>query len=164
MYFRWRYGYIENNYYIDETYLNLLRNSNQPYKKNISLLLNSRSRNIIVPENTTISQLYKALLFKYGLGFTFLNNGNTLTENDYRIVIDGETIVILEINNIESGFGRIYGKTINSKIINENSSDKEKRITFSAIIGTLNSFKHFIKSIEDQFHLKVKKFYFEKKK
>ena len=86
-----------------------------------------------------------------------------MTENDYRIVIDGETIVILEINNIESGFGRIYGKTINSKIINENSSDKEKRITFSAIIGTLSSFKHFIKSIEDQFHLKVKKFYFEKK-
>ena len=109
---------IESNYYFDDTYLNLLIKNNQNGKKNVNLeIRGGYSKNIIVPDNTTFSQLFKALILFYGLGFGIVNHGYQLKENDNRNMSDGEKIKIFNKFALIGGFAKIYGKEIKAKKI-----------------------------------------------
>ena len=151
---------IENNYYNDDTYLNLLVDKNQNTEKiNLSLYYNDKFfRNLIISKNITISQIYKALLLNFGLNFNFRYKGKLLEENDNNIMLEERTIInICSLHSVCQGLER-YGKTITIEIKAEKQDNSE-----CFVFGTLNSLKTLIKAIEERSHKKVQKFFFDKK-
>ena len=62
---------IENLYYLDYSYLNSL-NIVEKRSKNVPIKMNGQYiRNMIVPDNIKLSQIYKALLFHFGCHYHY---------------------------------------------------------------------------------------------
>ena len=62
---------IENLYYLDDSYLNSL-NIVEKRSKNVPIKMNGQYiRNMIVPDNIKLSQIYKALLFHFGCHYHY---------------------------------------------------------------------------------------------
>ena len=76
---------IEDIYYLDDTYYNFLNNRNYiGDKTNVSLRNIKGKINMIVPSDTKLSQLYKALILKFGCDYYFLSDGRKISDRDER--------------------------------------------------------------------------------
>ena len=152
---------IENLYYSDETYLNLLTNPNNKGQKiNVKIYLNDKiKRNLVIPNDTKLSQLFKALILYFGCQyhFPFIEMKSDLNTN----ISDGTKIDCLEKAAIKGLEMKIFGKRINLKIKLENPGEKSKY--FNCEVGILSSIKQFSEYLGITQDLTVKGFYFDKK-
>jgi hypothetical protein len=154
---------IENKYYLDDTYLNSLTNENNSGKKiNVTLqFTNGFKRNLIIPVNTKSSQLYKALILKFGCECNFLYLGEEMHFNDDRNIFNGNVIECIDKGGIIAGNINIIGKKIELEITLEDQGDKKPLSQYA--VGVLSSVKKFLKAIENLSGLKVKGFYLDKR-
>ena len=149
---------IENIYYLDDTYLNLLDNkNNKNYNGNLINVQIKESRgafrkNIVVPLGTKLSQIYKALILHFGCGYGFISNNQKISEKNDRACSEGEIIVCNEYNFIPS-YINTFGKKINIKI--KFVSNQGNNYYMIHQVGIYNSTKQLINLSS----IKVKKFY-----
>jgi len=151
---------IENIYYLDDTYYNSLNNRNYSgKKKNVSLEINGKRRNIIVPSDTKLYQLYKAFIFKFGCGYKFIYNGKDINGQDERDYLEGHIIRIYEYGFVKT-YITILGKEINLTLdFIDNTGKKTSRFSGNYVVGIYNSTKKFTQMIELQKLIKIKRFY-----
>ncbi len=150
---------IEDIYYLDDTYLNLLIDKNNiGKKKNVGLSFDTGLRiNLIIPMKTKFSHLYKALILHFGFNYIFLYNGQTINYSNNDIVPQFTNIEIFQTHRTRGGTLRIFGKEIELKI---NLNNSIKKILD---VGLLSSVKEFIKIIECFLTIKIKGFSLGKK-
>ena len=117
---------IEDIYYLDDTYLNLLTDKNNiGKKKNVGLSFDTGLRiNLIIPMKTKFSHLYKALILHFGCNYEFHYNGQKIDYSNNDIVPENSNICVYQYNEILGNTLRIFGKKIELKI-NLNNSIKE---------------------------------------
>lgn len=154
---------IEPNYYSDDSYLNILINQNEKrIKKNVILRYNDyTNRNLIIPYNTTLGQLYKALIIKYGKNYIYIYNGYQLKEIDDKNIPEGSTILMVDTNVVPGLSINIIGKEVNLKIFEKFRNKFKKLATIN--IGSLNSIKDIINYIEIGYKKKIKKIFIGEK-
>ena len=160
---------IEDLYYSDETYLNLLTNPNNKGQKiNVRIFFNNTpKRNLVIPKDTKLSQLYKALILYFGCQYHYGFLEEALLKLRYKLCLDDNIANLTVINCSEKAEVRgieikIFGKIINLKIKLENQ-DKESYY-FNCEVGLLSSVKEFSEYVGITHGLMVKGFYFDKKK
>lgn len=157
---------IENIYYLDDSYFNSYKIS-EGNCKNVIKMNYIPIHNMIVPDNTKLSKIYKALLFHFGCDYNFHYRSHRLYERDPYI----DNIEVIERSSIEciqKDFSRTYfpilGKIINLKTT---FKDKNRTILFncpdSFNVGILNSIKELVKYIEFLNYAKIKGFYLDEK-
>ena len=95
---------IENIYYLDDTYFNSLKQSNFHEKcKNLSLMAGSKFiSNMVIPYDTKLCQLYKALILHFGCGYKFTLNNIKIDEYDQRVTSDLQSILCYEYDFVET--------------------------------------------------------------
>ena len=153
---------IEDIYYLDNTYLNLLTDKNYIGEKiNVQINFhNGHIRNYIIPSNTKYSQFYKALTFNFGCQYIFTCNGQKMNENNDQLI--GGLLPILPIECIGcwgsaiSGSVRVFGKKITLKIKNLCEIPE-------CDVGVLSSVKRFLEFCRNVIGQRVKGFYFDNK-
>jgi len=153
---------IENIYYLDDTYYNSLNNINYTgKKKNVTLEIHGSKRNMIVPSDTKLYQLYKAFIFKFGCGFKFiyLYDGKDINEQDERDYLEGYIISFYEYDFVKT-YINILGKKIKLKLdFIDNIGKIKYGSSISKFVGVYNSTKEFTQTIEFQEDIKIKRFY-----
>ena len=157
---------IENLYYLDDSYLNSL-NIVEKRSKNVPIKMNGQYiRNMIVPDNIKLSQIYKALIFHFGCHYYYYYMGDKLREENLNFnkeCIEGYPIELSQSNYVRTYF-TIFGKEI---ILNTKFKDINGTVlsNFSPkySVGTLNSIKELVKIIEIQTSYEVKAFYLDRK-
>ena len=150
---------IENIYYLDNTYYNSLKNQNYSGNiKNVSLEINGKRRNMIVPSDIKLFQLYKAFILNFGCGFKFiyLLDGKEINEQDKRDYLEGYIIKFYEYDFIKT-YIHILGKEINLAIDFIDNTGKKRSQNY--FVGIYNSIKEFTHMIEFQALIKIKRFY-----
>lgn len=150
---------IEDIYYLDDTYLNLLTDKNNiGEKKNVRLSFNTGlRRNLVIPLETKFSHLYKALILHFGCNSYFLYNSQNIDYSNNDIVPEYSNIIIHQTKQMPGNALRIFGKKIELKINLNNSIEQTLEV------GILNSVKEFIKIIEYLLKIKIKGFSLGKK-
>jgi hypothetical protein len=150
---------IEDIYYLDDTYFNSLNRRNY-YEGGKNVPLKSGYKviaNMIIPKDTKLSQLYKALILHFGCGYKFLFHDKTIDEYDQRIITrDGDSIYCYEYDFVQT-YLHVFGKIINLKIDFKDNKGNSQYQTY--IVGIYNSTKIFVLMIEQQRLIKVNKFY-----
>ena len=140
---------IENIYYLDNRYYNSLNNQNYSGNiKNVSLEINGKTINMIVPSDTKLFQLYKAFILNFGCGFKFFYNGKDINEQDERDFLEGLIIKFHE-SNIMRTYIHILGKEINLTIdFIDNTGKKRSNFPTYYVVGIYNSIKEFTHMID----------------
>ena len=86
---------IESEYYLDDTYFNnLIKQNNNKEKMNLMLETPKRKKNIIIPSDTKLSELIKALTLHFGYDYRFYYKNNIITEKDERVVEKGLPVFV----------------------------------------------------------------------
>ena len=149
---------IENIYYKDDTYFNSLRQSNNLEKcKNLRLMAGSNFlANMIIPYDTKLCQLYKALILLFGCGYKFTYDNIKIDENDQRVTSNLQSIQCYEYNFVET-YLHIFGKIINLTIVFNDNKGNSDHMRYQ--VGIHNSTKIFVNMVESQRFIKVKSFY-----
>ena len=158
---------IENIYYLDNIYYNSLININYSgKKKNVAFEINGKRRNVIVPSDTKLYQLYKAFILNFGCGFKFyyLYDGSEIYEKDERDYLEGYIIRFYELDFMKT-YITILGKEIHLTIdFIDNTGKKALNFPKTYIVGIYNSTKKFIEMVELKAYIKVNSFYLGNKK
>ena len=150
---------IEDIYYLDDTYFNLLDNKNYNGKLiNIKIIKNGFVfKTIIVPLNTKLSQIFKALILHFGCGYRFIcNNNQIISEKNDRTCWEGIRIECYEYD-VFSIHINTFGKKINTKIKFVSNQGNNDYMNYQ--VGIYNSTKQLTSLVENQRFIKVKKFY-----
>ena len=149
---------IEDIYYLDDTYFNLLDNKNYNGKLiNIKIIKNGFVfKTIIVPLNTKLSQIFKALILHFGCDYRFIYNSKFISEKDDRTCSEGERIECYEPNFLPT-YINIFGKKINIKIKFVSNQGNNDYMNYQ--VGIYNSTKQLTSLVENQRFIKVKKCY-----
>ena len=153
---------IENIYYLDDTYLNLLDNkNNKNYNGNLINVQIKESRgafrkNIVVPLGTKLSQIYKALTLHFGCEYRFICNNQKISEKNDRTCWEGIRIECYKYD-VFSIHINTFGKKINIKI--KFVSNQGNNYYMIHQVGIYNSTKQLINLVEGLSLKKVKKFY-----
>ena len=149
---------IENIYYKDDTYFNSLKQSNFHEKcKNLRLMAGSKLiENMVIPYDTKLCQLYKALILRFGCGYEFILNNIKIDENDQRVTSNLQSIQCYEYDFVET-YLHIFGKIINLTIVFNDNKGNSDHMRYQ--VGIHNSTKIFVNMVESQRFIKVKSFY-----
>ena len=156
---------IEDIYYLDDSYLNSLFNTNSNNISNITIIMERKPiLNIPVFAGTKFSQVFKALLFHFGCNYQYHYNGKFFDGENKKtnMLIPEKKNIAIECSNVGNveHYGYL-GKIISIKTI---FSD-EKGTDFSSYpktveIGLLNSTTYLFSKIENLLEWKIKKIYF----
>ena len=150
---------IESEYYLDDTYFNSLINKNNN-KKKINLMLETPKgrRNIIIPSDTKLSEIYKALILHFGYDYYFIYKDKKITEKDERVIENGKTVLAYQSNVYNYlSILTILGKEIFLNIKSKDERGNYGRIVFQNFpVGLLNSVKQLLNYIEVQTNYKIK--------
>ena len=157
---------IENIYYLDDTYLNLLTDKNYIGEKiNVHISFSGRlhERNLVIPRNIKYSQLYKALILNFGCRCTFICSGKLVNQRNDEPIQDNRQIVCSDSRDTSAGFFRIFGKIIKLKIKTGFPDSYGNEILYQEV-GVLSSVKRFLEHIKNKINCQtIKGFYFDKK-
>ena len=152
---------IEDIYYLDHSYFNKFKYSDYiGEKKNVLLQIRDNNQNLVVPSNTKLFQIYKALILHFGSDYRFLYYAKNINEKDDRIIDNQSRIECIKTGDLKTGYGIKFGKKINLKIDIKDSKGKKiiKNGSLVLEIGIFDSVKHFIEYIECQNYIKVRSF------
>ena len=73
--------------YLDDTYFNnLIKQNNNKEKMNLMLETHKGKKNIIIPSDTKLSELIKALTLHFGYDYHFYYKNNIITEKDEGVI------------------------------------------------------------------------------
>ena len=95
---------IEDIYYLDHLYFTKLKDPNSIGAKIIvHLKINESTQTLVIPSNTKLSQLYKALIPHFGFGYKFLFLSKEINEKDDKMINNGSRIEFIKSGDLKSG-------------------------------------------------------------
>ena len=112
--------------------------------------------NMVIPYDTKLCQLYKALILRFGCGYKFTYDNKTIDEYDQRVTSNLQSIQCYEYDFVET-YLHIFGKIINLTIVFNDNKGNSDHMRYQ--VGIHNSTKKFVKIVESQRFIKVKSFY-----